>query len=176
MERESDAGVCMFNYECYKQKGTVLGTCIDGFLFGACCRLPTADDDEKPASSLSTTKTTTEAVVVVDNFIVSSSSRPAGSDDDITNYIKFGPLKTNVPAAAAATSQHGEQLELPQLHAESTSELAAMGGGSTVYLGEIPLTAAAAKKLLEPFSKFHFQPRFSPHKTIPFLGPIYELY
>ena len=30
----------MFNYECYKQKGTVLGTCIDGFLFGACCRLP----------------------------------------------------------------------------------------------------------------------------------------
>ena len=40
--RESDAGVCMFNYECYKQKGTVLGTCIDGFLFGACCRLPGA--------------------------------------------------------------------------------------------------------------------------------------
>ena len=40
--RESDAGVCMFNYECYKQKGTVLGTCIDGFLFGACCRLPSA--------------------------------------------------------------------------------------------------------------------------------------
>merc|ERR1719305_164359 len=32
----------MFNYECYKQKGTVLGTCIDGFLFGACCRLPSA--------------------------------------------------------------------------------------------------------------------------------------
>ena len=58
----------MFNYECYKKKGntvtqqissqhdqshrpqtqpsslicsgTVLGTCIDGFLFGACCRLP----------------------------------------------------------------------------------------------------------------------------------------
>ena len=43
----------MFNYECYKRKGTVLGTCIDGFLFGACCRLPKGDaleDIEKEIS------------------------------------------------------------------------------------------------------------------------------
>ena len=44
----------MFNYECFKNKGTVLGTCIDGFLFGACCRLPTAKK------------------TLVDNFVVSS--------------------------------------------------------------------------------------------------------
>ena len=47
IERESDSGVCMFNYECYKRKGTVLGTCIDGFLFGACCRLPKEGEDEE---------------------------------------------------------------------------------------------------------------------------------
>ncbi len=125
MERESDAGVCMFNYECYKQKGTVLGTCIDGFLFGACCRLPTPDDI---VSSTSAATTTTEVVVVVDNFIVSSSSsRPAESEDGLTNYIKFGPLKTNV--GPEGTSQDG-----PQQQAESSSELAV--GSSTVYLGE----------------------------------------
>ncbi|KAF6204080.1 hypothetical protein GE061_002420 [Apolygus lucorum] len=33
-------GVCMFNYECTKKNGTVVGSCMDGFLFGACCRLP----------------------------------------------------------------------------------------------------------------------------------------
>jgi len=47
--------VCMFNYECFKSKGTVLGTCIDGFLFGACCRLPSSKTN------------------LVDNFVVSSS-------------------------------------------------------------------------------------------------------
>ena len=37
----------MFNFECYKRKGTVLGTCIDGFLFGACCRLPGTEEKEE---------------------------------------------------------------------------------------------------------------------------------
>ena len=45
IDREEETGVCMFNYECYKRQGTVLGTCIDGFLFGACCRLPQEDAD-----------------------------------------------------------------------------------------------------------------------------------
>lgn len=30
----------MFNFECYQRGGHVVGTCIDGFLFGACCSLP----------------------------------------------------------------------------------------------------------------------------------------
>ncbi|XP_073980087.1 uncharacterized protein isoform X1 [Rhodnius prolixus] len=34
------SGICMFNYECSKKNGTVIGSCMDGFLFGACCRLP----------------------------------------------------------------------------------------------------------------------------------------
>lgn len=33
-------GVCMFNYECTQLGGTVVGSCVDVFLFGACCRLP----------------------------------------------------------------------------------------------------------------------------------------
>ena len=27
----------MFNQECHRRKGEVLGTCLDGFIFGACC-------------------------------------------------------------------------------------------------------------------------------------------
>lgn len=30
----------MFNYECTQMGGTVVGSCLDVFLFGACCRLP----------------------------------------------------------------------------------------------------------------------------------------
>ncbi|XP_025422284.1 serine proteinase stubble-like [Sipha flava] len=37
---ETGSGVCMFNYECTQLGGTVVGSCVDVFLFGACCRLP----------------------------------------------------------------------------------------------------------------------------------------
>ncbi|KAG8232593.1 hypothetical protein J437_LFUL013132 [Ladona fulva] len=35
-----EEGICMFNHECQNRRGEVLSTCMDGFLFGACCRLP----------------------------------------------------------------------------------------------------------------------------------------
>ncbi|XP_044745022.1 serine protease filzig [Coccinella septempunctata] len=31
--------VCMFNHECILRQGEVVGACMDGFLFGACCHL-----------------------------------------------------------------------------------------------------------------------------------------
>ena len=44
----------MFNYECTRRKGEVVGACMDGFLFGACCQLPpkgsTSDNDEPPGT------------------------------------------------------------------------------------------------------------------------------
>lgn len=30
----------MFNHECSERNGQVVGACMDGFLFGACCQLP----------------------------------------------------------------------------------------------------------------------------------------
>ena len=34
-----EPGICVFTTECFKRKGMVLGTCRDGFLFGACCSI-----------------------------------------------------------------------------------------------------------------------------------------
>lgn len=51
-------GVCMFNYECTQKGGQVVGSCMDGFLFGACCKLPPGSvfhSVEIPSSSPSTT-------------------------------------------------------------------------------------------------------------------------
>ncbi|XP_049882452.1 serine protease filzig [Pectinophora gossypiella] len=31
--------ICMFNHECVQRGGEVVGACMDGFLFGACCQL-----------------------------------------------------------------------------------------------------------------------------------------
>ncbi|XP_076679329.1 transmembrane serine protease filzig isoform X2 [Andrena cerasifolii] len=38
--KSSEPAICMFNYECSRRNGQVVGACMDGFLFGACCQLP----------------------------------------------------------------------------------------------------------------------------------------
>lgn len=37
--RSGETGVCMFAYTCMKANGTHLGTCIDRFYFGSCCKV-----------------------------------------------------------------------------------------------------------------------------------------
>lgn len=39
----NEPSICMFNHECSKRNGEVVGACMDGFLFGACCQLPSDD-------------------------------------------------------------------------------------------------------------------------------------
>uniref|UniRef100_A0A1A9ZGU9 Peptidase S1 domain-containing protein n=1 Tax=Glossina pallidipes TaxID=7398 RepID=A0A1A9ZGU9_GLOPL len=38
--------ICMFNHECAQRGGEVVGACMDGFLFGACCHVATELDAE----------------------------------------------------------------------------------------------------------------------------------
>ncbi|XP_072742797.1 uncharacterized protein Flz isoform X2 [Anoplolepis gracilipes] len=50
--KSNGPAICMFNYECNRRNGEVVGACMDGFLFGACCQLPpkssTNDNGEPP--------------------------------------------------------------------------------------------------------------------------------
>ncbi|XP_001943207.1 serine proteinase stubble isoform X2 [Acyrthosiphon pisum] len=42
--RSGETGVCMFAYSCAKANGTHLGTCIDRFYFGSCCKTQSITD------------------------------------------------------------------------------------------------------------------------------------
>lgn len=42
--RTGETGLCMFAYSCAKANGTHLGTCIDRFYFGSCCKIPDGSD------------------------------------------------------------------------------------------------------------------------------------
>lgn len=42
--RASGPTICMFNHECAQRNGEVVGACMDGFLFGACCQIPATDE------------------------------------------------------------------------------------------------------------------------------------
>ncbi|GIY02044.1 serine proteinase stubble [Caerostris darwini] len=46
-----DKGTCMFVWQCIKQDGVQIGTCVDRFLVGACCALPKEEENFVPGSS-----------------------------------------------------------------------------------------------------------------------------
>ena len=47
----------MFNFECIQRSGILIGTCIDGFLFGVCCSHPDIFNDHTEPSELLTHET-----------------------------------------------------------------------------------------------------------------------
>ena len=101
IDREGDAGVCMFNYECYKKQGTVLGTCIDGFLFGACCKLPknentisthANDDDSEHEENIKNESEVSSS----DEKISSSSSKPDNNIEDTLGFLSDSLSKSDL--------------------------------------------------------------------------------
>ncbi|XP_030368865.1 serine protease lint [Scaptodrosophila lebanonensis] len=42
--RSNGPTICMFNHECAQRGGEVVGACMDGFLFGACCQIPQTNE------------------------------------------------------------------------------------------------------------------------------------
>ncbi|XP_065206196.1 serine protease filzig-like [Planococcus citri] len=59
--QKENTGVCMFNYECTQRAGTVVGSCMDGFLYGTCCKLPvgvsvSTVEDTSPAADTTSSK------------------------------------------------------------------------------------------------------------------------
>lgn len=53
----------MFNYECSRRNGEVVGACMDGFLFGACCQLP-AKNSQSSSSQADLSPSTEELLNV----------------------------------------------------------------------------------------------------------------
>ncbi|KAH6931703.1 hypothetical protein HPB50_027249 [Hyalomma asiaticum] len=77
---QGETGLCMFNWECIRQEGTMLSACMDGFLLGACCKLP---DEANITTSTWTEPTThaTEDFSKVNSVIaVDASTLPSPSD------------------------------------------------------------------------------------------------
>lgn len=74
----------MFNYECTQSGGSVVGSCIHGFLFGACCKL-------LPGASLSTSN--------VPTFSPTSKPSPLPIISDKSSTVSYKPIVNYHPAA-----------------------------------------------------------------------------
>ncbi|CAH0551885.1 unnamed protein product [Brassicogethes aeneus] len=104
--------ICMFNHECTQRQGQVVGACMDGFLFGACCLLPAGTTGELLESDLS-------SISSIDNKLT---TRPGGfsvtgrpqisSTVDITSSGLSQIAQSLLNSAAIPTAQDNAVVQL----------------------------------------------------------------
>nr|XP_012142992.1 PREDICTED: mucin-17 [Megachile rotundata] len=132
--------VCMFNYECSRRNGKVVGACMDGFLFGACCQLPskTMSNGEKIPSDdlfslydidhvpeipilLNSDGTPLGMTISQDSTVKTETSGTSNqSNNEGTTYTKVSTF--DAPSSTVKPSEHMEDsienAEKPQLPAQ----------------------------------------------------------
>ena len=147
----------MFNCECYKQKGTVLGTCIDGFLFGACCRLPTKDTeisensimvDEFVVSSVKPVSSTYHHEFTPPTFLSDILKSRTSTQASVEDSVKTNTSQNNVESSESSIYIDNLDLELP---IKQPSII--LGNGSVVSLESMSIKS----ELYDIISKSHPQ-------------------
>merc|ERR1712198_179794 len=91
----SEKGVCMFAWNCVEAGGKHLGTCIDRFYFGSCCKLPENNLDNPNIED-------NEIQDVVVNFSSSSSSTSTSSTS--TTTLEASTTSTTTTTTTTPTS------------------------------------------------------------------------
>ena len=149
----------MFNYECYKRKGTVLGTCIDGFLFGACCQLPSDDistdtelsddeDSDEDSDKVITSDDDEDPVVTSDEYdnpVLSKSDLEGVEVDSSEDEVTSTSTTTTTTTTEASQEESDEDsssildsIEVP-LEIDNNIPSIILGDGSVVSLESLSI-------------------------------------
>ncbi|KAJ9592980.1 hypothetical protein L9F63_015350, partial [Diploptera punctata] len=101
--RTGETGVCMFAFTCMKANGTHLGTCIERFYFGSCCKLPEDEISTIPNAednNLYPIPTTTESKYQLTTFqtVHDNDNRVEIDDNQTIKPIKPIVLPTKKPS------------------------------------------------------------------------------
>ncbi|XP_076633430.1 serine protease notopleural [Colletes latitarsis] len=107
--RTGETGVCMFAFTCAKANGTHLGTCIDRFYFGSCCKIDdepdifpqdNSIDDGSPARPFVTTGGPIESNDIPEYFSRPkpiSEKKPPGTHSTEETSSAYGTQNTHTP-------------------------------------------------------------------------------
>ncbi|XP_015121318.1 serine protease lint [Diachasma alloeum] len=107
--KSTEPPICMFNYECNRRNGEVVGACMDGFLFGACCQLPPAKTTSPSGATFHTVSTPSfEEIQEIDHVPeVPILLKPDGTPVD-TNDQSNTKQTASTPSGSSTTSQMAE--------------------------------------------------------------------
>jgi len=150
-DKDGARGVCMFAWNCAEAGGQHLGTCVDRFYFGSCCKLPDVinsieestdkNEDVAPAAIPATTESTT-----VTTGSTAGSSASIGS----TGAINSGTS----PGSTGASSESSS---------ESSTGAAT---GSEIEIGLAPVNINPTVDNNKPIAESPFAPAV-PAKPVP---------
>ncbi|KAF2360372.1 Serine proteases trypsin domain [Trinorchestia longiramus] len=97
--KEGDTGVCMFAWDCMKAEGSHLGTCIERFYFGSCCKL-------KPGS-----KKPEHTVMKTDVYVLATTSPPQTATPDAASSSAPQTSSNLLGMITGQTTLHSESFD-----------------------------------------------------------------
>ncbi|XP_073955187.1 uncharacterized protein [Choristoneura fumiferana] len=114
-------GACMWVQECNRAGGAHAGVCVDGFMFGSCCRLP-----DKPVGETQSPIVVTEKPYSAPSSGVSTTTQPQETTQTIArpNWQTQRPSFMTKPIDGAPTSYsyRPPEINLPLGNLDSSSE------------------------------------------------------
>lgn len=114
-DAEGNKGVCIFKWDCLSQEGVSLSTCVDGFLFGSCCKLKVEpeifpSDKRQNENRIDITTRVDERKTTTDDIQSKNSSDPAGKTSDFESYysgVTYSFHSDNIDAQDQDANQDG---------------------------------------------------------------------
>ncbi|KAH8024041.1 hypothetical protein HPB51_020799 [Rhipicephalus microplus] len=110
---QGETGLCMFNWECIRQEGTMLSACMDGFLLGACCKLPDVANVTTSMWTEPSAYTTQDLSKVSSVVTVDASPLPSPSDTH-PEASRLPPSTTTTEAPTTVSARPTTLLSRPR--------------------------------------------------------------
>ncbi|XP_043480699.1 mucin-2 [Leptopilina heterotoma] len=101
--RTGETGVCMFAFTCAKANGTHLGTCIDRFYFGSCCKI-----EQEPDAVFPQDNTIEDGPVSLSKPLLTTTTTSIESNEIPPYFTKPKPILEKRPPLSGYSTQKME--------------------------------------------------------------------
>ncbi|XP_065215893.1 serine proteinase stubble-like isoform X2 [Planococcus citri] len=115
--RTGETGLCMFAYSCAKANGTHLGTCIDRFYFGSCCKIASGTDIDTIEPIVHNNLPNREDTLV--STIKSTYQRPSSTYSDLS-LVSSSPGPSTTASMPVSMSTMSRPLSVVSIPSSST--------------------------------------------------------
>ena len=105
-DKGGQRGVCMFAWNCAEAGGTHLGTCVDRFYFGSCCKLPNviSPDELKPIDEIQADRPDPSENLAASVIITTTTPKTTTATTTTTTTTTTTPKTTATTSTTASTT------------------------------------------------------------------------
>ncbi|XP_075219544.1 serine protease notopleural [Lycorma delicatula] len=175
--RSGDTGICMFAFSCAKANGTHLGTCIDRFYFGSCCKIPESSSDIDLTIPIDNNQLSEDGVTSTEETYHISTFQSVQGNNNINNntptYIQSTTSRTEPEKAESVekpvkkpvkpSNNYTVKPPITAATSSTTNKLPGSGSNDNLYLEYIYNITSTAKPPVITSSKPYFS---SSHSNI----------